>query len=72
MYRAGGGVTQDFDRAADLYEQACDGGDMRGCTNLGNMYQVGDGITQDLSRAASLYERACDGGWERACSEDMK
>ena len=48
MYRAGGGVAQDFNRAADLYEQACNGGDLRGCNNLGDMYQAGDGITQDL------------------------
>ncbi len=49
MYQSGEGATQDFAHAASLYEQACDGGEMRGCTNLG------------FARAASLYQQACDG-----------
>ena len=56
MYQSGEGATQDFARAASLYEQACDGGEMRGCTNLG------------FARAASLYEQACDGGEVRGCT----
>ena len=51
--------------AESLYRQACDGGEMRGCNNLGVMYQFGDGVTQDLALALSLYQRACEGGVNR-------
>ena len=64
------GVTQDHTRAVSLYQQACDGGHMSGCSNLGVMYETGEGVTQDLSRAASLYEQACDGGLVAACQEE--
>ncbi|MBK37026.1 MAG: hypothetical protein CME26_16040 [Gemmatimonadetes bacterium] len=51
-------------------QQACDGGDMLACYNLGIMYRDGDGVTQDSARAATLFQRACDGGLEEACSRE--
>ena len=64
----GCGVSQDSVRAAQLYEQACDGGDMARCTNLGALYQTGQGVSQDSTRAVQLYEQACQGGSMPGCS----
>ena len=51
----------------EVYQQACDGGDMLGCNELGVMYGTGEGVTQDLARAATLYQQACDGGEMWGC-----
>ncbi len=52
------------------YQQACDGGDMLSCNDLGDMYSDGVGVTQDLARAATLYQQACDGGFVQVCSRE--
>jgi TPR repeat protein len=51
MYQTGEGVTQDLARAVILYQQACEGGLMQGCVNLGIMTQ----------------QRECDSGLLRVC-----
>ena len=35
-YKAG-----DYQKAAKLYQKACDGGNARGCSNLGFLYEKG-------------------------------
>jgi len=44
MYANGTGVTKDEVRAVALYKQACDGGSLNGCANLGVMYGNGTGV----------------------------
>ncbi len=65
----GDGVSQDYQRAAKLFQRACAGGEMAACTNLGILYQVGEGVSQDESRAERLFQLACNGGAgdQRAC-----
>ena len=60
-------ACQDAERR---YQQACDGGDMQGCYNLGVSYATGEGVTQDLDRALSLFQQACDGGFVEACRRE--
>ena len=55
-------------RCAGLYQIACEGGELVGCTNLGLMYAFGAGATLNLARAAGLYQTACEGGERLACS----
>ncbi len=66
----GDGVSQDYDRAAKLFQRACAGGEMAGCTNLGILYKVGEGVSRDELRAERLFQLACNGGSgdARACS----
>uniref|UniRef100_UPI0026F2B4C3 tetratricopeptide repeat protein n=1 Tax=Campylobacter showae TaxID=204 RepID=UPI0026F2B4C3 len=52
----------DYQKAAQLYQKACDGGELRGCNNLGTLYVKGQGVNQDYQKAAQLYQKACDGG----------
>lgn len=54
-------------KAVEYYQRGCDGGDMLGCNNLGNLYLGGFGVKQDVSRAVSLYKRACDKGEPDGC-----
>ena len=60
-----------IDRAVGLFRQACDGGNILGCANLGVMYELGTGVPKDRNRAARLYRKACDGGNSEAC-ENLK
>jgi TPR repeat protein len=56
-----------FSQAAELYRRACDGGERKGCHDLGLMYYRGEGVAKDLNRAAGLYKRACDAGGTGGC-----
>jgi hypothetical protein len=56
-----------FSQAAELYRKACDGGERKGCNDLGLMYYCGEGMAKDLNRAAGLFKRACDAGGTGGC-----
>jgi class 3 adenylate cyclase len=56
-----------FSQAAELYRKACDGGERKGCNNLGLMYYNGEGVAKDPNRAADLYRRACEAGGVGGC-----
>ena len=66
---AAGGKDAALSPAA--YEQACMGGFVHGCSQLGLTYELGErlgeGIQQDLARAAEMYERGCSGGDGYGC-----
>jgi TPR repeat protein len=68
LYEQGSGVVQDVVKAAALYQEACDGGELQGCSDLGDFYAQGAGVDQDAARAAALYRKACAGGLKQACS----
>jgi TPR repeat protein len=68
MYLNGNGVPADPARAARLFQQACDHGDMTGCGNLGAQFFYGNGIPQDFRRASSLLFRACGAGVSWSCT----
>ena len=58
-----------FSQAAELYRKACDGGERKGCHDLGLMYYRGEGMAKDLNRAAGLFKRACDAGGSGGCQD---
>jgi len=49
-------------------QKRCDGGEARGCYNLGLMYYKGEGVRQDKVKAAELYTKACHGDYLPACN----
>ena len=57
----------DYQKAAELYQKACDGGDAGGCLNLGVLYKIGQGVKQDYQKAAQLSQKACDSGEAKGC-----
>ncbi|MGB3472370.1 MAG: trypsin-like serine protease [Erythrobacter sp.] len=54
--------------AADASEQACEGGDLSACNNLGLAFELGEGREQSRPVAAILFEQACEGGIGDGCS----
>jgi TPR repeat protein len=66
-FETGRTLPRDLARAASLYEQACELGDLEACTIVGSMYHTGQGVARDLARAISFHERACDGGELLGC-----
>ena len=36
--------NKEYDKAAELFKKACNGGEMLGCRNLGIMYDNGNGV----------------------------
>ena len=57
----------DYQKAAELYQKACDSGEARGCSNLGVLYDEGQGVKQDYQKAAQLYQKGCDEGNSLGC-----
>ena len=58
----------DYQKAAQLYQKACDSGAAFGCSNLGLLYKNGQGVRQDFSTAKQYYGKACDLGFQIGCN----
>ncbi|MBP9086109.1 MAG: sel1 repeat family protein [Kofleriaceae bacterium] len=66
---AGSNESEAAAQARDAtYQQACKGGDMVSCTNLGVLYEQGIGVPKDATKAAALFEQACKGGDMVGCA----
>lgn len=61
------GLPANETRAADMYERACDLGEIRGCNNLAVAFEKGQGRDVDPKRAVELYQRNCDAKQALAC-----
>jgi len=57
----------DYQKAAQLYQKACDGGNSDGCYNLGLLYVSGRGVKQDYQKAVKLFKKDCDSGNAEGC-----
>ncbi|WP_441730114.1 tetratricopeptide repeat protein [Helicobacter pylori] len=51
---------QDFSKAKEYFEKACDLNNGGGCNGLGVLYKDGQGVEKNLIKAAQLYSKACD------------
>jgi len=52
----------------ELLEQACDGGHVAKCYDLGVIYRDGRIVDQDNLKAKELFKKACNGGDTRGCT----
>ena len=59
--------SQDFSTTANLWQQACDAGEPKGCFGVGSMYEDGKGVEKNVKRAVDLYKRACDQSYAMGC-----
>lgn len=67
IYTAGrGGVTQNFDKAAQWFREAADQGIANASYNLGVLYHQGLGVDRDLDRALYWYREAAKLGHPEA------
>lgn len=56
-----------FDKAAALYERACELGLPQACHRAGEQHRDGKGVAADDGRARALFERGCREGSSAAC-----
>ena len=56
-----------YQKAAEFYQKACDGGIASGCATSGVLYADGRGVKQDYQKAAELLKKGCDGGYAMGC-----
>ncbi len=52
-------IKQDYFKAVELYQKACELDNGNGCANLGVMYKDGTGVEQDDFKAVEYYQKAC-------------
>ncbi|WP_148822101.1 SEL1-like repeat protein [Campylobacter concisus] len=64
---AWGGVRQDYHKAAELFKEACDGGNVQSCSILGSLYIQGLGLSRDYHAAKEYFGKACDLGDQKVC-----
>jgi len=57
-----------YSDARSLFDQACNGGEMKACNYLGYLYAQGLGGPHDPKKAKDVYERACDQGTLSSCA----
>ena len=67
---AGDHVLRDYVWAAELFQQACDGGVALGCYRLARMHEDSRGIRGQLGLMLTLFRQACDGGEAEALYVD--
>lgn len=70
LFWEGLGVPQDKQKAAGLYQQACERKDPEplACLRLGELYEKGEVTPKLPTRALALYRIACTAGNPEACS----
>ncbi len=59
-YFKGTGVKQDYVKAVEFFQKACDLDEGSGCTNLGIAYEYGKGVRKSINKALKYYGKACD------------
>lgn len=68
LYYDGKGVKQDYKKASELYNKACEMGYAVGCYNLGIYYYN----RRDYNAAMEFYGKACDLGYQKGCDKYAK
>ncbi|GAA6805712.1 hypothetical protein BTM505_08150 [Helicobacter pylori] len=58
---------QDFSKAREYFEKACDLNNGGGCSDLGLLYEYGQGVEKNLIKASQFYSKACKLGYQLAC-----
>ncbi len=64
------GANQSASGAPATFEtklQACEGGDLARCTEVGAAYAKGEGVKQDAAQGLKYSRKACDGNVPQAC-----
>lgn len=60
-------MQKDYPKALELFEKACERGEMYGCKVLGDMYYKGESVEKDYLKAIQFIEKACNNGLKREC-----
>lgn len=60
LYNIGEGVKQDYKKASELYNKACEMNNALGCGSLGMLYYKGKGVKQDYKKAMKFVIKTCE------------
>jgi TPR repeat protein len=58
-----------YREARPLLQEACDGGKLEACRDLGSLYDAGHANSEDYTGVSALYQKACEGGDTEACKD---
>ena len=73
MYTDGNnGITQDLEKAAEMFRKACDGDLESECYSLGVAYAQGKGVPQNNSEALKLYKKSCELTYMLGCESQSR
>ncbi|MDO2409375.1 hypothetical protein [Campylobacter magnus] len=50
--------NKEYDKAFESFKKACDGGNMRGCFNLGAMYEYGNGVEKKRTKSSRTIQKS--------------
>ena len=64
LYYNGDGVKQDYKKAREFYNKACEMGEALGCSALGDLYY---NVKQDYKKAREFWSKACEMGDANGC-----
>jgi beta-lactamase hcpA (cysteine-rich 28 kDaprotein) len=67
LYEIGQGVKQDYKKAIQLYQKACDERESAACYRLGALYENGKVVEQNLSTAKKYFSKTCSLGFYLGC-----
>lgn len=59
LYLTRQGITQDHQKAEELFKKACSSGLTLGYSNIGNVYYNGLGVLKDEQKVAKLLKQDC-------------
>lgn len=59
--------VQNYHKAKEYFQKACDMKSAPACFNLGSSYALGHGVRQNLSNAMEYFGKACDYGLQQGC-----
>ena len=60
------GLSQDYEKAKELFEQSANLGNTWAISNLGYMYYFGQGVLQDYEKAKEFYEKSASLGNDKS------
>lgn len=66
-YFLGDNMEQDYEKANEFYNEACEAEDGYGCFSIGFSHEIGLGIEQDSQRALEFYKKSCRYGNQSGC-----
>lgn len=67
-YEYGTGVSQDYAKTIELYEETAGKGSMEAQYNLGVMYENSQGTIENKVMAKKYFKQACESHYQSACN----
>ena len=67
LYTQGKTIAQDYKKAVEFFNNACEFGLADGCVKLADIYEKGFIVKQNLLKTKEFHEKACELGEKSSC-----